>query len=58
MYILKKVYRINDIGTVCGGGTPSTTIDEFWYGDIPWVSPDDLSNYNKVYISNGKKYIT
>ena len=58
MYILKKVYRINDIGTVCGGGTPSTTIDEFWDGDIPWVSPDDLSNYNKVYISNGKKYIT
>src|SRR4029077_21240117 len=26
-----------------GGGTPSTQIPLFWNGDIPWVSPKDMS---------------
>lgn len=27
-----------------GGGTPSKGRDDFWNGDIPWVSPKDMSS--------------
>lgn len=51
-------YRISHIGQVIGGGTPSTSIDEYWNGNIPWISPKDLTNYNCVYISCGENYIS
>lgn len=54
----KIVYKISDIGDVVGGGTPSTKIPEYWNGDISWISPSDLTNYNDVYISYGSKNIT
>lgn len=53
-----KEYRISDIGEVIGGGTPSTKNDEYWNGNIPWISPKDLTGYNSVYISYGKNFIT
>lgn len=53
-----KEYRISDIGEVVGGGTPSTKNDEYWNGNIPWISPKDLTGYNSVYISSGKNFIT
>jgi type I restriction enzyme S subunit len=32
-----------ELGTWCGGGTPSKQHAEFWLGgDIPWVSPKDM----------------
>ena len=59
MISMKKIiYRIQEIGEICGGGTPRTTISEYWDGDIPWISPDDLTDYKSVYIKNGKNFIT
>lgn len=54
----KKTYRIQEIGEVVGGGTPSTKIAAYWDGDIAWISPADLSNYHNVYIERGKNNIT
>lgn len=54
----KITYRIHEIGEVVGGGTPSTSNDSFWGGDVPWISPDDLTDYNHVHISHGKNFIT
>ncbi|EOY5420093.1 restriction endonuclease subunit S [Cronobacter dublinensis] len=34
--------RLGDIGTISGGGTPSKNNEEYWSGDIPWVSPKDM----------------
>lgn len=51
-------YRIQEIGEVVGGGTPSTKIAEYWGEEIPWISPADLSGYNKVYIERGEKNIS
>ena len=34
--------RLRDIGRLKGGGTPSKVRDDFWHGDIPWVSPKDM----------------
>ena len=51
-------YKISDIGEVVGGGTPSTANSEFWGGDIPWISPKDLTGYKSVYISHGESFLT
>lgn len=51
-------YKISDIGEVLGGGTPSTANSDFWGGDIPWISPKDLTGYKSVYISHGESFLT
>lgn len=50
--------RIYEIGTVVGGGTPSTKNPDYWGGDIPWISPKDLTDYKSVYISKGENFLT
>ncbi len=34
--------RLGKIGEYIGGGTPDTFIEEYWQGDIPWVSSSDI----------------
>ena len=53
-----KEYRISEIGEVIGGGTPSTKNEEYWNGDIPWISPKDLTGYTSVFIRHGESNIT
>lgn len=53
-----KWVTLDDIGIVVNGGTPSTKESEFWEGDIAWVTPSDLSNYEETYISKGRRNIS
>ena len=53
-----KYLSIGDCATVVGGGTPSTKNPEYWDGDIPWISPKDLSNNTNKYVSRGERFIT
>ncbi len=53
-----KTYSIAEIGEVVGGGTPSTSNSEFWGGDIPWITPKDLTGYYQIYISHGANFLT
>ena len=53
-----KYIKINDCAEVVGGGTPSTKHEEYWGGDISWVSPKDLSNNSSKYITRGERNIT
>ena len=46
-----KVYKLGEIAKVFGGGTPSTAKESYWNGDIAWLTPRDLTGYNKIYIS-------
>ena len=50
--------RLKHIGTVVGGGTPKTNISSYWDGEIPWLTPADLSGYTEMYISSGERKIT
>ena len=50
--------RLGDIGEIIGGGTPSTSIEEYWNGEVSWITPADLSNYSDKYIAQGKRNIT
>lgn len=50
-----EVTEIRYITKQIGGGTPSKGLDEYWNGDIPWVSPKDM----KVdYIDSSQDKIT
>ena len=50
--------KIQEIGEVIAGGTPSTKNKEYYDGDIPWITPKDLSGYDRKYISKGERSIT
>lgn len=50
--------KISDLGSITGGGTPSTKRLEFFDGNIPWVTPDDLSHFKGRYISHGARNIS
>ena len=50
--------KISDLGKVVGGATPSTNNDEYYNGDIIWITPKDLSNFNGRYILKGERNIT
>lgn len=43
---------------IVGGGTPSTKQSKFWDGDIPWLTPKDLSSFSGVYVDKGSRSIT
>ena len=53
-----KEYKLGEIAEVIGGGTPDTSNAEYWNGDIPWLTPKDLTGYNGIFISKGERYIT
>ncbi|NLM67153.1 MAG: restriction endonuclease subunit S, partial [Enterococcus sp.] len=40
-----------------GGGTPKTTIEEYWTGDIDWIQSSDLTEH-QVFDVVAKKHIS
>ena len=51
-------HKLSEIGSIVGGATPSTTVDAYYNGDIPWLTPKDLSNFHERYIERGERNIT
>ncbi|MFQ5744952.1 MAG: restriction endonuclease subunit S [Acidobacteriota bacterium] len=41
-----------------GGGTPKTSVLEYWEGDIPWFSVVDAPAYSDVFVIDTEKKIT
>jgi len=50
--------KVSEIAEVVGGGTPKTKKPEYWGGDIPWLTPKDLSGEHFRYVSRGERNIT
>jgi len=50
--------RLGEIGEIIGGGTPQTSVEEYWNGEVSWITPADLSNYTDKYITKGRRNIT
>jgi len=40
------------------GGTPKTSISEYWDGDIPWASAKDVSQCGESFLINSARHIT
>ena len=53
-----QMVKIRDVANIVGGGTPSTKKPEYWGGEIPWLTPRDLSNFYGRYISKGERNIS
>lgn len=53
-----KEYKLEELGTVVGGATPSTKDPSNYDGEISWITPKDLSNYPNRFISRGDRTIT
>ena len=49
---------LSDIGDICSGGTPSTNEQKNFGGDIPWITPADLTDYTHKFIAKGKRNLT
>lgn len=50
--------KLGDVADIVGGGTPSTKVAEYWNGEIPWITPKDISNLKNRYISKGERNIS
>jgi type I restriction enzyme S subunit len=48
--------KLGEVAEIIGGGTPSTSVKEFWNGDIDWYSPVEIGD--KVYVNGSQKKIT
>ena len=49
---------LDDILTVKGGATPSTSEPTYWNGYIHWTSPKDITNLNGIYLFDTERKIT
>ena len=43
---------------VIGGGTPKTSVAEYWNGDIPWFSVVDAPSNSDLFVVETEKYVT
>ena len=56
-----KMYKriaISEIGSIVSGATPKTSDAANYGGDIPWLTPADLSGYTNKYIERGARNIS
>ena len=47
-----------DVCEVGGGGTPKTSVPEYWDGEIPWVTPTDVTALAGPYIDTTSRTIS
>jgi type I restriction enzyme S subunit len=52
-----KEYKLSELCELIGGGTPKTSVAEYWNGDIPWLSVTDF-NTGRKYCFDAEKKIT
>lgn len=53
-----KNFKLSELGEVIGGSTPSTKREEYYGGNIAWITPKDLSGYQYRFISKGSRNIS
>ena len=46
------------IAKVETGGTPSTVREEYWDGDIPWLTPKEITGLDGLYVSSTERMLT
>lgn len=54
---MEQLVRLGDVCTVVSGSTPKTSVDEYWNGDVKWITPAEL-DADSYYIHDSVKHIT
>mgnify|MGYP001596118177 FL=1 len=52
------IKKLGEVARIEGGGTPSTKNPLFWNGDIPWLTPKELSDFRDKEINDTERKIT
>lgn len=50
-------YKLSDLVKIIGGGTPKRKKEQYWNGNIPWLSVKDFNNNNR-WVSDTEDKIT
>ncbi|ERM81124.1 hypothetical protein P872_20590 [Rhodonellum psychrophilum GCM71 = DSM 17998] len=53
-----EVKGILDLADLLSGGTPKTSISDYWNGNINWVSAKDIGNGGSIYINDTEKSVS
>ena len=53
-----RVKRLDELADISGGSTPSRNNASFWDGNIPWLTPTDVTKHEGIHLSKTKEYIT
>ena len=53
-----EVVTLHNIIELTGGGTPKTSVDEYWGGDIPWFSVVDAPAPENIFVIDTVKHVT
>ncbi len=53
-----RVGSLTDVVDILGGGTPKTTIEKYWGGQIPWFSVVDAPDTTDVFVIDTERRIT
>jgi len=48
--------KLGDLAEIVGGGTPSTSKEEYWDGEIDWYAPAEIAN--QIYVDSSERKIT
>ena len=50
-----KKYKLGDICEIVSGSTPKTSVDEYWDGDIKWITPAELEDDTYIIMDSVRK---
>lgn len=50
--------KLENLGEIVSGGTPKTSMKEYWNGKVAWLTPKDFSNQKNKYWKKGERSIT
>ena len=53
-----EMQPLSELFVIIGGGTPKTSVAEYWGGDIPWFSVVDTPEASDVFVISTEKSIT
>lgn len=57
-HVQPKTVPLGEICQSFGGGTPKTSVPEYWNGDIPWVVPTDVTRNSCLALLDTERKIT
>jgi type I restriction enzyme S subunit len=53
-----EMIPLGDLGKIVSGSTPRTDKKEYWGGDIPWITPADLTKHEGIFFRGELRKIT
>ena len=50
--------KLGEVCEVVLGGTPRTSVDEYWGGSVPWLTPGDMGKIKGLYVAETSRSLT